>query len=82
MEAIVFTIAQIFLAKHLLHSPSLDTRGKAETRATQEHLHRTVEGELKTLHHTWGTVQKLAQKIQEWGTFVAALHASWHNGQQ
>ena len=57
-------------------------RGKAETMATQENLRPTVEGELKTLHHTWGTVQKLAQNRQEWGTFVAALHASRHNGHE
>ena len=40
--------------------------------------HQTVEGEFKTLHHTWGTIQKLAQNRQEWGTFVAASHASRH----
>ena len=66
--------------QHLPYSPSMDTRGQAETRATQEYLRRTVEGKLKTLHYTWGTVQKLAQNRQEWGTFVAALHANWHNG--
>ena len=43
---------------------------------------RTVEGELKTLHHTWGTVQKLAQNRKEWSTFVATLHASQHNGHE
>ena len=43
----------------------------------------TVEGELKTLHHTWGTVQKLAQNRHgTWGTFVAALHASLHKGHE
>ena len=41
---------------------------------------RNVEGELKALHHTWGTVQKLAQNRQEWGTFVAALLPSRYNG--
>ena len=42
--------------------------------------HRTVERALKTLHHTWGTAQKLAQNRPEWGTciFVASLHASRH----
>lgn len=30
--------------------------------------------------HVGGTAQKLAQNRQEWGTFVVALHASWHNG--
>ena len=41
---------------------------------------RTVEGELKTFNHTWGTIQRLAQNRQKWRTFVAALHANWHNG--
>ena len=36
---------------------------------------RTVEAELKTLHHTWGTIQRLARDRQEWLNFVAALHA-------
>ena len=35
----------------------------------------TVKGELKTLKHTWGTIQKLAQNRQEWRSFVTALHA-------
>ena len=26
---------------------------------------RTVEAELKTLHHTWGTIQRLARDRQE-----------------
>ncbi|KAK7094897.1 uncharacterized protein [Littorina saxatilis] len=42
---------------------------------------RTVEGELKTLNHTWGTIKRLAQNRQEWRSFVAALHAKRHNGQ-
>ena len=42
---------------------------------------RTVEGEVKSLRHTWGTIQKLAQNREEWRSFVAALHASRHNGQ-
>ena len=44
--------------------------------------HPTVKGELKTFHHTWGPVQKLAQNRQEWDTFVAALHASRHSGHE
>ena len=35
----------------------------------------TVKGELKTLKHTWGTIQKLAENRQEWRSFVTALHA-------
>ena len=34
-----------------------------------------VKGELKTLKHNWGTIQKLAQNRQEWRSFVTALHA-------
>jgi hypothetical protein len=41
---------------------------------------RTVEGEMKTMNHTWGTIQKLAQDRQRWRTLVAALHATRHNG--
>ena len=33
----------------------------------------------QNLCHTWGTIQKLAQNWQEWGTFVAALHVSKHD---
>ena len=36
---------------------------------------RTVEGELKTMNKTWGTVEKMAKDRQKWRTFVAALHA-------
>ena len=43
---------------------------------------RTVESELKTLNHTWGSVQRLAQNRQEWRSFVAALHARRHNGHE
>ena len=66
--------------QRLRQSPLLDIRGEAVERATQEHLRLTVEGELETLHHAWGTVQKLAQNRQEWCTFIDALHANRHNG--
>ena len=36
---------------------------------------RTVEAELKTFNHTWGSIQRLAQDRHEWLSFVAALHA-------
>ena len=35
--------------------------GKRERGRPKNTWRRTVEGELKTLHHTWGTVQKLAK---------------------
>ena len=62
--------------QHLTHSPLLDTRGKAEMRAIQEHR---VSNYRRGQFRSWGTTQKLAQNTQEWSTFVAALHASRHN---
>ncbi|KAK7114566.1 hypothetical protein V1264_000610 [Littorina saxatilis] len=55
--------------------------GKRKRGRPKNTWRRTVEGELKTLNHTWGTIQRLAQNRQEWRSFVAALHASRHNGQ-
>ena len=49
--------------------------GKRKRGRPKNTWRRTVEAELKTLQHTWGTIQKLAQDRQEWRTFVAALHA-------
>ena len=42
---------------------------------------RTVENEMTNLHHTWGSIKKMAQDRREWRAFVAALHARRHNGQ-
>ena len=42
---------------------------------------RTVEVEMKTLSHIWGTIRKLAKNRQEWRTVVAALHDSGRCGQ-
>ena len=56
--------------------------GKRKRGRPKNTWHRTVEGELKTLHQTWGTVQKLAQNRQGWSTFVATLHASRHYGHE
>ena len=62
--------------QHLLHSPSLDTRGEAETRATQEHLALNCgRGAQNSPSHMVEPVQKLAENRVEWGTFVAALLA-------
>ena len=41
---------------------------------------RTVENEMKSLDHSWNSMQRLAQNRQEWRSFVAALHARRHNG--
>ncbi|KAK7103497.1 uncharacterized protein [Littorina saxatilis] len=55
--------------------------GKRKRGRPKNTWRRTVEGELKTLNQTWGTIQRLAQNRQEWRSFVAALHANRHNGQ-
>ena len=68
--------------KHPPHSPSLDTRREAETMATQEHLASNCGKETQDPPSHLGTIQKLAQNRQEWGTLVAALHASRHNGHE
>ena len=43
---------------------------------------RTVEAELKTMQHTWGTIQKLARNRQTWRFFVAVLRTTRHNGHE
>ena len=40
---------------------------------------RTVESELKTLHHTWGTIQKLAQNRQELTKLYQGTRFLFHN---
>ena len=54
--------------------------GKRKRGRPKNTWRRTVEGELKTLHHTWGSVQKLAQNRQQWRSFVAALYANGVTG--
>ena len=41
---------------------------------------RTVESEMKSWNHSWGTLTKMAQDRQKWRCFVAALSARWHDG--
>ena len=55
--------------------------GKRKRGRPKNTWRRTVEAELKTLNHSWGTVEKLARDRQEWRTFVAALRADRHKGQ-
>ncbi|KAI4901756.1 hypothetical protein NFI96_001042 [Prochilodus magdalenae] len=54
--------------------------GKRKRGQPKNTWRRTVEAEMKTLNHSWGTVGKLAQDRQKWRTFVAALRADRHNG--
>ena len=42
---------------------------------------QNVEAELKEMNQTWGTVERMAKDRHQWKAFVAALHASRHNGQ-
>ena len=56
--------------------------GKRKRGRPKNTWRRTVEAELKTLHHSWGTVQKLARDRQEWHSFVAALHAKMAYGHE
>ena len=56
------------------------TEGKRK-RQSEEHLApNSREGEMRTLNHMWGTIQKLAQNRKAWRTFVVVLHASRHSG--
>ncbi|KAL0175752.1 hypothetical protein M9458_028082, partial [Cirrhinus mrigala] len=55
--------------------------GKRKRGRPKNTWRRTVEAELKTLNHTWGTIEKLAKDRQKWMIFVAALHASRRNRQ-
>lgn len=41
---------------------------------------RAVQGKMKTLNHSWSTIQNLAKNRHECGTFVAAIYASRDNG--
>ena len=50
--------------------------GKRKRGRPKNTWRRTVEAELKMLHHSWGSIQKLARDRQEWHSFVAALHAN------
>lgn len=38
-----------------------------------------IEGEFKTLKHTWGIIQSLGQHKQRLRSFIAALHANRYN---
>ena len=56
--------------------------GKCKRGRPRNTWRRTVETELKTMQHTWGTIQRLAQNRQTWRSFVAALRATRHNGHE
>ena len=58
---------------------SCTTLGEAETRTTQEHLALNCRSRAQEPPSHLGSIQKLAQNRQKWGTIVAALHASQHN---
>ena len=68
--------------QHHSHSPSLDTWRKAQEGKTKKHVAPNYGGRIKTMQHTWGTIQKLAQNWQTWRFFVVALRAIRHNGHE
>ena len=56
--------------------------GKRKRWRPRNTWHRTVEAELETMQHTWGTIQKLARNRQTWRSFLAVLRATRHNGHE
>ena len=48
--------------------------GKRKRGRPKNPWRRTVEGELKSMHHSWGTIEKMAKERPKWRTFVAGLH--------
>lgn len=68
-----------------LNWSSMNSKRKTIKRLTQslQVLLCTMKGELKTLHHTWSTINTLAQNRQEWGILGCCLtvHANTYKGQ-
>ena len=58
------------LVRTALHWTPEGKRRKGRPRMTWR---RTVEGEMKAMRRTWGTLDKMAQDRAGWRTFVAAL---------
>jgi predicted ArsR family transcriptional regulator len=52
--------------------------GKRKRGRPKNTWRHTVEGEMKTMNNTWGTVEKMAKDRQK--CFVAALHANGISG--
>ena len=50
--------------------------GKWKCERPKNAWRRTVEEELKSLNHSWGTIEKMANDRQKWKTFVGGLHAN------
>ena len=50
--------------------------GKRKPDQPKTSWRRNVEAEVKTMNHSWGTIQSLASDRRGWRSFVAALHAS------
>ncbi|RUS80705.1 hypothetical protein EGW08_011528 [Elysia chlorotica] len=62
-----------------VRTPASNAGGPGFDRLSSSYL--TIDSvQLKTIKHTWSSVQRLAQNRQEWRSFVAALHAMRHNG--
>ena len=55
-------------------APHWTPEGKRKRGRPKNTWRRIVEGKFKNLHHTWRTVQKLANNRREWSTFAAVRH--------
>ena len=50
--------------KHKQNGTSLDARWKEKERKTENNMEKTVESEMKTMQHSWGSLTRLAQDRQ------------------
>ena len=61
------------ITKTVLHWTPEGNRKRGRPKNTWR---RTVERKLKSMNHSWGTIEKMAKDRHKWRTFVAALHAN------
>ena len=61
------------ISRTALHWTPEGKRARGRPRTTWR---RTVEGEMKALGQTWGSLTRLAKDRLEWRSFVAALHTN------
>ena len=50
--------------------------GKGKRDRQKNTRRHTVEGEMKTMNNTWGTVVMMAKERQKWRTIVAAVQTN------
>ena len=76
----------ISLGKTVYHIPkqhftAWTPDGKRKRGRPKTTWRQTVEAVLNEMNQTWGTAEWMAKDRHQWRAFVAALHASRHNGQ-